>query len=482
MPGTGVSRRPDTLARPTSFRVLQPNQLGVAPGRFALARRNGEPLSMLEVMGAPFDAVNTDLGRGAADRAARRNLRGLLGMPRMSTMAIAAVLNKAVTAMPAGQAFVNVGVWNGFTLLAGMAGNPDADCVGIDDFSQFGGPREELLRRFEAARRDRHAIFEMDYRDYFARVHDRPIGVYMYDGEHSYDNQMRGLEAAEPFYADGCVLVVDDANLEEPRQATLDFIARHEGRYEILADVRTGDMRHPTFWNGLLVLRKRAPGDPPAEPVPAPSRRTRLTPGNEAGSGAALIVVRDDEEEEAAELALQAAHDQSWSPLEVIVARPSELADALDRCEAPVVAFADCAAPLERDAVELSLAFPQETRFWQGEPGQDRIAHLRERLAAGRDAEAVLPPGEPFVLIGDQVGLAATMGAGPPLALDDPSRPLDEIGDEEAVEKLRRTSARRVVVLSTRFSWIEQRPAVGRVLEHDSTTLLANERVRVYER
>ena len=436
---------------------------------------------MLELMGAPFDAVNTDLGRSAADRAARRNVRGLLGMPRMSTMAIAAVLNKAVTAMPAGQAFVNVGVWNGFTLLAGMAGNPEADCVGIDDFSQFGGPREAFMGRFEAARSDRHAIFEMDYRDYFARVHDGPIGVYLYDGEHSYDNQMRGLEAAEPFYADGCILVIDDTNLEEPRQATLDFIARHEDRYEILADVRTADMRHPTFWDGLLVLRKRAPGDPPAEPVPAHPRRARLTPGKQARSGASLIVVRDDEEEEDAALAVQAARDQSWSPLDVIVAHASELADALDRCEGPVVAFADCAAPLAPDAVELSLAFPQQTRFWMGEPGQDRIAHLRERLAVGREADAVLEPGEPFVLIGDQVGLAATMGAGPPLALDDSSQPLDEIGDEEAVGRLRRTGARRVVVLSSRFSWMEQHPAVSRVLEHESTTLLADERVRVYE-
>jgi hypothetical protein len=404
-------------------------------------------------------------------------------MPRMSTMAIAAVFNKAVTAMPAGQAFVNVGVWNGFTLLAGMAGNPEADCVGIDDFSQFGAPREEFLHRFEGARSARHSFFEMDYRDYFARVHDRPIGVYLYDGEHSYDNQLRGLEAAEPFFADGCLLVVDDTNWEAPRQATLDFIARQDNLYEILADIRTGEIRHPTFWNGVLVVRKRAPGDPPAEPAPAPPMRSRPgPPNNHAGSGVTLIVVRDGEGEENAALAVQAAHAQSWSPLDVIVAGASELANTLDRCEAPIVAFADCAAPLEPDAVELSLAFPQRARprFFHGEVEQAHLASLRERLAVGRDADAVLPPGEPFLLIGDRLGLPATMGAGPPLALDDSSRSLREIGDEEAVGKLR-SGARRVVLLSNRFDWMEQRPAVSRFLEHDSTLLLADERVRVYE-
>ena len=74
------------------------------------------------------------------------------------------------------------------------------------------------------------------------------------------------------------------------------------------------------------------------------------------------------------------------------------------------------------------------------------------------------------------------MSAGPSLALDDSSRPLHEIADEEAVGRLRRTGARRVVVLSNHFSWMEQRSAVSRFLEHDSATLLADERVRVYER
>ncbi len=186
----------------------------------------------------------------------RRLLRPLCLIPRMSTFAIAAVLNRAVSLMPPDAAFVNVGVWHGFTFLTGMAGNADKRCIGVDDFSEFGGPRDAFLRRFEHRRSARHEFHEMDYRAYFAERHQGPIGVYFYDGEHGYDNQLRGLEAAERFFAPGCVIVVDDTNLPEPRRATMDFVAARGSRYRVLFDRTTAGNGHPTFWNGLLVLQR----------------------------------------------------------------------------------------------------------------------------------------------------------------------------------------------------------------------------------
>ena len=189
-------------------------------------------------------------------REARRALRRLCRVPRMSTYAIAAIIDKAVAGMPEGTAFVNVGAWHGFTFLSGIVNNPDRRCVCIDNFSQFGGPREEFLARFEAVKSERHAFFEVDYEQYFAATHQGPIGCYIYDGEHSYRNQLRGLETAEPFFTPGCVVLVDDTNQEEPRQATCDFMARRPGQYEVLLDKRTCSNQHPTFWNGIMVLRR----------------------------------------------------------------------------------------------------------------------------------------------------------------------------------------------------------------------------------
>jgi len=158
--------------------------------------------------------------------------------------------------MAQGASFVNVGVWNGFTLLSGMTENPDKLCIGVDNFSEYGGPKEQFLRRFNEHKSANHHFYDIDYRKYFTDVHAGKIGFYIYDGNHCYEHQMMGLKLAEPFFAKNCVVLVDDANDFGPRQATLDFINHSGNKYEILLDAKTRDNGHPTFWNGIMIFRK----------------------------------------------------------------------------------------------------------------------------------------------------------------------------------------------------------------------------------
>ena len=236
----------ESFATGIRFRWIQPGQ-ALVPWHLTLRHQ-------CERLHYPLDLLLTRLPDDGARL--RRLLRPLCLIPRMSTFAIAAVINRAVSLMSPAAAFVNVGVWNGFTFLAGMAGNAGRRCVGVDDFSEFGGPRGAFLDRFERRRAPVHEFHAMDYRAYFAERHEGPIGVYLYDGEHGYENQLRGLETAERFFAPGCVIVVDDTNLPAPRQATLDFVAARPNAYRLLCDRRTAGNGHPTFWNGLLVLQR----------------------------------------------------------------------------------------------------------------------------------------------------------------------------------------------------------------------------------
>jgi len=96
----------------------------------------------------------------------------------------------------------------------------------------------------------------MDYREYFAKIHSGTIGFYIYDGYHSYESQMMGLKLAEPFIGENCIILVDDTNEGDPREATLDFISRGRTKYQMLLDVKTRGNKHPTFWNGIMVFRK----------------------------------------------------------------------------------------------------------------------------------------------------------------------------------------------------------------------------------
>ncbi len=205
----------------------------------------------------PLDAYATRLPEEDTELHARLSVP--CSFPRMATFAIGAVLNRAVAELPEGHAYVNVGVWNGFTFLAGCAGNPHQRCVGVDDFSEFGGPRQEFMARFERARSTRHEFYDMDYRRYFSEVHEGPIGLYLYDGSHDYEHQLQGLHSAEPFFTRGTRVFVDDTNLASARKATFEFIARSPFRYRVLFDLKTARNGHPTFWNGFLGLEREDP-------------------------------------------------------------------------------------------------------------------------------------------------------------------------------------------------------------------------------
>jgi len=190
------------------------------------------------------------------DAAMRKRLERLLEIPAMSSFTVAALINTIVAGLKDDAAYLNIGVWHGYSLLAGMLGNPDRRVIGVDNFTGFGGPREAFNQRFHRAASARHSFFDMDSQDYFAEHHQGTVGFYFYDGDHSYEAQLGGLKACEPFLTDDALILVDDTNREAPRQATLEFLTQRKGRYKLIWDVSTGFESHPTVWNGLMLLRR----------------------------------------------------------------------------------------------------------------------------------------------------------------------------------------------------------------------------------
>jgi len=242
------------------FRFLQPHVPIPIPEDHYRARLESiletGSIGGLERLGLWLELINTVIPGDGSDM--KSVIGRLCRMPRMSSLAIGVMIARGVGSMPEDDVFVNIGVWQGFTLLCGMVANPERTCIGVDNFSEFGGPRDRFLERFLAHQTDRHHFYDMDYEEYFSRIHCGSIGFYIYDGSHGYADQLKGLQVAEPFFSDDCIIMVDDTNWEEPRQATLDFIARSRFPYEILLDVRTRNNCHPTFWNGIMIIQKQA--------------------------------------------------------------------------------------------------------------------------------------------------------------------------------------------------------------------------------
>jgi hypothetical protein len=205
-------------------------------------------------LGTSLEFANTKIPNRDAET--KDALRDICNIPRMSTFAIGAIINEGVARMQGDRAFVNVGVWHGFTFLSGMMSNRNKRCIGVDNFSQYASPLATFRKRFDAFRKPNHEFYEMDCVEYFSTVHSGEIVLYVYDGHHSYEIQLRSLQTAEPFFSEHCIIFIDDTNYNEVRRGIRDFMSSSVYRYRILFDITTSCNYHPTFWNGVMILQR----------------------------------------------------------------------------------------------------------------------------------------------------------------------------------------------------------------------------------
>jgi len=217
---------------------------------------NNPPLGRIvfDSLVATIDVVNTVIN----DESPINVDTFLHQMSRMSTIANGYIVNSIARCLKPGSLYLNVGTFEGFTFFSGLAGNPHITGIGVDNFSLYGGPRDKFNNGFERYKTESTHFYEMDFRAYFENRHREPIGFYFYDGPHDYQNQYDGVKLAEPYLARDAIILVDDTNDPEVRRATLDFIGERD-EYRLLVDLRTARDEHPTFWNGLMVIGRRAP-------------------------------------------------------------------------------------------------------------------------------------------------------------------------------------------------------------------------------
>jgi hypothetical protein len=423
--------------------------------------------------------------------------------------------------MPQGHAFVNVGVWRGFTFLSGMACNEDKICVGIDDFSWFDGPEEECFRReFDARCSEKHSFHAMDYEDYFANVHDQPIGLYCYDGDHSYKNQWRGLEIAEPWFAEGCLVLVDDPNWPQVRRATMEFAAASSRNYRIVMDEGTTDPEHPTFWNGILLLQVggesshdgpsqamdgAAPPSTASDASGAAGKRRREVIGEPLVS-LVVHVARDDLGDIAG--TIEAALGQTWPAVEVLVAdeRPPDsaprevLAQFRDEVEVfnsrgpgrtpsldaalaagrgEFVTVVPAGTKLRPRAVHMGLGFPGFRRAVT-RVGEDWYEQFDSALAIAEELRVVVPPGSGLILVNEGLPCPRTLNPLHQFPIDG-GHPPDDAQAVSDLESLRQSGAAFLGFQRPAFWWLEHYTGLADHLSAAYRRVLENERVILFD-
>jgi methyltransferase family protein len=186
------------------------------------------------------------------DRLLRSVQEGVRGLSAENNLAL---VNLAARFLEPGESYVEVGVWQGRSLIAAGLGNDTADLVGIDTFRFREGSREELrenLRRFEV---DRAALLEGDALELLraGALAGRSVGVYYYDAAHDYQTQLDALRLVEPQLAGRALMIVDDSDWREVRAATRDYVAGQPNA-RILLEIEGSGRGQPQWWEGTQLL------------------------------------------------------------------------------------------------------------------------------------------------------------------------------------------------------------------------------------
>ncbi len=192
------------------------------------------------------------------EKFARSNYSKLIGVNKMATYATFYLINSICRNIENGS-YLNIGVWNGFSLFSGMI---DTDChvTGVDNFSEFDGSNSEnvFFNKFNSLKKDNHKFIKMDALEYLKKC-DEKFDFYFYDALHTFQYQYEALKLAIPLLKTGSMIMVDDIcwnYSNDPIEATKKFLKDYNKDFRLLLDVKTKYNQHPTFWNGYYIIEK----------------------------------------------------------------------------------------------------------------------------------------------------------------------------------------------------------------------------------
>lgn len=176
----------------------------------------------------------------------------------MSTPRVYAVINVAVSCMEPNELYVEVGTYQGGSLISALLGN-SARAMGIDSFGEFKDTNSlertvGNLEKFGIS--DRVEFHNMGFAEFFAsRPAEFRIQVYYYDGAHDYETQLAGMEASWPFLSPGSLIIVDDYTYREVARAVNQFVANHIDHVKFQFVMLPTEDFDPIWWNGCLVMK-----------------------------------------------------------------------------------------------------------------------------------------------------------------------------------------------------------------------------------
>ena len=166
-----------------------------------------------------------------------------------------ALLNLAASCLGAGEAYVEIGVFHGASLIASMLGNDGKRFVGVDSFGFRDASLEKVAANLACYGLE---VPEIVVGDAFELVPggalgDTRVGVWYYDAAHSFEAQVDGLRIAEPLLVPGALIIVDDTDWDDVERAMHAYLTEQPRARRVLT-IEGKSRGAPQWWEGMQVL------------------------------------------------------------------------------------------------------------------------------------------------------------------------------------------------------------------------------------
>lgn len=152
--------------------------------------------------------------------------------------------------------FLEIGCWKGSTAISALSGNLDKidKYWLIDNWSLFGGPKEEFFKNFETVCKAKPNLLDVDCFNIDPSELDiLDVDVYFYDGGHEFDEQAKALTHWVKSMNNTFIFIVDDTNWSWVKQGTKKGISDSNLNIAMSWKFDTSTPDNETWWNGMYI-------------------------------------------------------------------------------------------------------------------------------------------------------------------------------------------------------------------------------------
>lgn len=203
----------------------------------------------------------------AGPLAKTRGLGGFSGGKLIGTLQRIAKYQESI----GGGCYLEIGVFQGLSLLSVASVLEQDVAYGVDNFAQFDPDKRNQSIIKERADQNNITNFNLinsDYEDVLenlgTHLEGRKIGTYFVDGPHDYRSQLICLQLAKRHLSDYAVILIDDSNYRHVRLANRDFLVANP-EFKLLfeayteshpanMDTRAEENARQGWWDGINIL------------------------------------------------------------------------------------------------------------------------------------------------------------------------------------------------------------------------------------